>query len=431
MIKTKYFVIVFFLLAISFPIQNINAQSIPYGVIANIITQETYQTGRNSDALWAYLGFVPRVYDPQRLNVVISKKGFTARIHAVLTPEEIKNYSIYLAAKADEIEKTRTGESFITWGNGTYTTPFVPYDAFEQTRYNDYTNIIEKIKSNKALTTQRDFQANLDLLKSFFLDKDLASKGISNIYEKEGFVHLHLVYPITISRNGVNANPPAGAYRTWGFHERRTYYKKGGDVFAGFPVFWFNDQIGFHGPIRYVDHKDNNNEQFLRGEYSDINVDQELLKAKKVDKRWQLVRKPNSHGCIRMDAGIMEVRHLMPAQLIPAGAYLTPQPKLQDVSIEVLETYDEFDFNSDGSKETIGVKYYWTDVTTPPNESEWKKKFYPNGEPSNLAEFEDRDPKVIQITSLPGKHEDGSSAGLNPYATAAHINRLPKSFISK
>lgn len=363
----------------------------------NVIdSAEIYQAGANKDAGWAYLGFVPRVSSPENMKIIGSKKGFTLRVHAQFSRDEISHYARYIQNKAKEMEAVRNGEAEMSWGRGIITTPF---DIYEKGAYANFQN---EVATNFANVRDGDFRRNLELLKKYFPD---------NVFYDEDaeIVNLQLVYAITTGKaelenyNWLQVDPRQGEYHIQTFEERRAHYSKEPNayVFGGFPAFWFSGNIGIHGPIRYTTYKN-----LMSGEYAE-----NLPEGKVVSKRWQLVRKPDSHNCFRME-NHMEIRHLMPA-------YFTKnmtQPELSKIDIHVIEDYDRTDLNGDGVLETIGVKYYWENPNTPPNEMKWKSKYYRDGIPENLVEFEYRDPNIVQIRSRSN----------NLDATMTHLNRLPR-----
>lgn len=358
-----------------------------------IPSAEVYQAGDDKNATWAYIGFVPRVNDPARVKLIASKKGFTMRVEAHLTRAEVENYASYMVAKANGMEDVRQGKSAFKWTDGSYATPFTVMEK------NLYTEFINKVKNEIAPYAGRGFEANLDLLRDLFPD---------NVFMKSSNdIVLQLVYPITTGKGDLadfgwlSNDPQAGVYRTQNFEERRTVYTGGEGIayiFAGFPAFWFNGNVGIHGPIRYT-----TSNNLVQGANSVVQTD-----GKASAKRWQLVRAPNSHNCLRME-NHMEIRHILPAQDLVGNS----QPLLQQVKIIVTNDYDRVDLDNDGVAEVIGVKYYWDNPNSPTSEATWKKRYYLNGVPANLVEFEYRTPQLVQIQAA------------NPNATTARLNRLP------
>ncbi|MCB0412096.1 MAG: hypothetical protein KDD22_06185, partial [Bdellovibrionales bacterium] len=53
---------------------------------------------------WLYVGYAPRMNDPARVSVTISKQGFTARVHMQLNDEDIIDYPKYLIRRKNQIE---------------------------------------------------------------------------------------------------------------------------------------------------------------------------------------------------------------------------------------------------------------------------------------------------------------------------------------
>lgn len=316
---------------------------------------EVYQTGRNYDAAWAYAGFIPRMQDPNRIQIVISKKGMTVRASAQFYKSEIRNYANYLVTKAQQMRAVQLGAVPYIWGRQ-ITLGFQTYDA--TTLQNFYDEVDTRARTVAEIgDPERKFLANLDLLRSYFPDSVHVDARNPDI------IHFNIVFPMTphsstLSNGGI---PRAGTYTFWGFQERRTRYKGGGDVFAGWPFLIFTGAIGLHGPIRYADRNDNLD--FMLGDNPDWGIDPSRDPSE-ISQRWQLIRQPNSHGCIRMEH-ILTLRHLLPAEDVTPeqtrawGDNYNSQPLAQQVPVRVVTNPDMFDMNQDGIEDLVGVNYYW------------------------------------------------------------------------
>jgi len=372
---------------------NTNDTSKPLSIVSG---SEVYQAGTNKDAGWAYIGFVPRTSRPENMKIIVSKRGFTLRAHAKFSQEEISHYAKYIVQKAKEMEEIRTGVTSVPWGKSNIKATFNMYEKAA------YLKFLNEVKTNFALVPDGDFAENLEVLKKYFPD---------NVFydEENEIVNLHLVYAITTgyastkNEEWLRVAPQKGAYNIQNLEERRTYYsiEPTTHIFAGFPAFWFSGNIGIHGPIRYT-----TNTNLMSGKHSTISTE-----GKPVSKRWQLVRRPDSHNCFRME-NHMEIRHIMPAYSTSSMA----QPELSKIKINIIDDYDKVDLDQDGVLETIGVKYYWDNPNVPQNEARWKATYYTKGIPENLVEFEYRDPHIIQISAIKG----------NLDATMTHLNRIPR-----
>lgn len=350
-----------------------------------------FQQGEDKNAVWGYIGFLPRVEDPNRVQVIASKKGLTMRVSMTLTREEVEDYASFLVKKSEQMEEVRLGDLTIRQADGTYSTPF---NVMEKKAYARFLQTID-VKVRPVVNA--GFEENLELLKSFF------GANLSSINDER--VVLDMVFPISMQKAEwknfawTKALPKAGTYLAHTIENRRTFYSpEASYIFAGFPAFWFNGAIGFHGPIAYT-----TNSSMMAG--LDLPEDQRPEKA--VTKRWQLLRAPVSHGCMRMEHS-NEVRSMLPSSDVLA----------RKVKIVILDDYDTV--KNDEGTFVVGVKYYWFDTSKKADEKAWKNIFYAGKAPANLKEFPYYQPQLIQIKPLPG-----SLNTLNPNATANNLMRLP------
>lgn len=349
---------------------------------------EIYQEGTDQAASWLYAGFLPRMQDPERVRVVASYAGLSVRVSMLMTPDEVADYADYICQRAQQIEQLERG-LLIQWGSGIKKTSF---EALDEGFYRKFkTTVATRFQPMRGA----GYQANLQLLKELFP---------MSVFERKGLVEFHMVFPTT---------PPASPerrersdFRVQAIDERRSFYSvEKSHIFGGFPALWFNGNVGFHGPIRYVDSGDD--ASMLKGRLSDTGkgADQKM-----VSKRWQLHRAYESHGCYRLEH-VLAMRAMLPAEATGDGK----QPALYRVRVTVLKDFDYIDIDGDGQKELIGVKYYWIRHQAKPNEKIWKQRFYAGVDTSRLYEFPYLDPGAVQIKISGGR----------PEAMMAMLNRAP------
>ncbi len=142
---------------------------------------------------------------------------------------------------------------------------------------------------------------------------------------KPGYVgYLTLVYPIAATVEGPFDQPSERISKmmNYGSMDARWHSDKWIDEFGGMPFLMINSSgVAFHGPIT---------------NYAPLDV-------------WYLRRGYVSHGCHRMDSSdILELRAIFPDDLREAGK----------IKITILNYFDVTDWNLDGKKEVIDVKYY-------------------------------------------------------------------------
>ena len=140
-----------------------------FGLKAKSSDKEVYQKGYDKNALWGYVGMVPRVKSADDVKVIISKEGFTLRVHALIYKDQIESYAKNLIEKFRKFEKARLGLVNMSWVDGTYT---IPFKVLDEHIYSDYKDLINQ----KVLRYETaGYYENLELLKSFnmpFATKD-------------------------------------------------------------------------------------------------------------------------------------------------------------------------------------------------------------------------------------------------------------------
>lgn len=350
-----------------------------------------FQQGEDKNAVWGYVGFLPRVEDPNRITIFSSKKGLTMRVRMILTRDEVEDYAAFLVKRSEQVEEVRKGDLKIRQADGTYTTPFQVLDAKSYDRY------LKTISEKIAPVVNGGFEANLELLQSFFKENVTSFDDDQVVFD--------MVFPISMQKAAwtnfawTKAEPRAGVYTAHTIENRRTFHSPDASyIFAGFPAFWFNGGIGFHGPIAYT-----KNASMIAG----LDLPESERPEKTVSKRWQLLRAPVSAGCMRMEH-TNELRSMLPSNV----------SKAMKVKIQILDDYDMI--QTDAGVSVVGVKYYWYDVSKKADEKAWKSIFYGGKAPANLKEYPYYEPQIVQVKPLLG-----SANSLNPNATADNLMRLP------
>lgn len=345
----------------------------------------SYAIAPMRQANWVYLGFAPRMMDPSRVAIYLSKAGYTLRVTMEMNASEVAQYPQYLINRADVLNST-----FQTRG----------LQVTQPSLWNRYFDQIQKIRKDKI----GDFKTGLKWLKTFF-PKNLASVSDQG-------VTIHFVYPITTFRGGP-VLPPDGTYNPFDMEERKDYHNDEGKidyVFGGFPAIWFyrtRNGVGIHGPIRYSESHDNagglpmpnfwrNNE---RGGFGyDPQID---IQAKY---RWDLVRGKDSSGCVRTES--MEIRHMLPPSL----------SDVQRVSVTAMSTWDQIVVG--GQTKFVNVEYYVVDPYQPPlSREEWLKREAPDMLGQNFIDMPYLDPSSVEFFNASGSADLNSMTILNraPY----------------
>ncbi len=375
----------------------------------DIIDAEIYQSGPNIDACWLYAGFVPRMQDPKRMKIVISISGLTVRASMKMTKEEVAAYAQYMVRRAEAIKGIEQGLQKMDWAfrTGELKTVSTPFKVIDQCFYK---NFFSEIAGKFLPLAGAGYEANLSLLKEKF--------GKRVFQNSDGTVDLHMVFATT---------PPAGGQGSQSekvkkfagisiFEERRSWYSRGEgseqsdamNVFAGFPTFWFNGQVGMHGPIRYADSADN--AKLLDGRNSDTGLGVDTCREK-VDKRWQLSRQFESHGCYRLEH-TLAIRAMLPAQ------YSTSEKQFlaQSVPIELIKDFDRLEIPELGKKCIVGVDYYWLSHRSGNDKKAWVETYYKDVNLDDVYEFPYENPYAIQIEP---------KSQVNSFIMASSLNRAP------
>ncbi len=391
------------------------------GAIENV---EIYQSGPDKVASWLYVGLLPRMQRPEGMKIYASVLGKTVRVTLNLTREEVQGYSAYLLSRYQTIERAKNGHALFKWRyqvaertkDGQKVTRWADrlenpkFSVLDSATYKEYQN---QINTQIRPIVSSDFATNLELLKSLFP---------GNVFiESDGSVTMHVVFPTTTPASG---RSQASKFTISIFEERRTHYSvNGSDIFAGFPTFWFNGGVGFHGPIRFANEKDN--PHLLSGEDSDIGgIDAQ--RGKKPTKRWQLSRQNESHGCFRMEH-TPAMRAMLPAQdgnvpVQEGKREMGPmdQPLARQVEIIVTNDFDRLKIGD--TEYIVGVNYYWQSHrdsqkgVAVDKKQDWVANNYTvNGvKLDDVYEFPYLKPEVVQIEPLG-----------NSFAAMSYLNRAP------
>lgn len=327
---------------------------------------------------WMYVGEAPRINDPNRIKIILSKQGFTMRVNFWMTPEEVIDYPEYLYRKAQRMKEIIRHANEGREGH----TLEIP----QMHRVEEFFHLAETVR---PLGTS--FNNSYDILRSFF-PHNVRKIPCPNDRRKL-CVEGNFVYPITTHRDAMvtlkngfritrpmtQAIPTAETYYTEWVDERRSahfeYYDEGplkghrtGEIadhlFNGFPAFWFKTARGskgqgIHGPIRYSSVYDGG---IVRNDYlNDPSGWQNINPTI----RAELIRTANSEGCIRSEP--MELRHLLPSD-----------PKLvTQVPIHIINEIDMFDEDLDGIGDYyIDVNYYVENHYRKQNKRDWYLKHF-------------------------------------------------------
>lgn len=346
---------------------------------------------------WLYAGFVPRMDDSSRVKVVISKKGYTARVIQNFTAAEIAEYPSKLVSRYKEVNrvlKDKGATILQLRGENARATSFEIYAAT--------INAIQGEMSVVASDPNSKYVYGLNLLKRLYPQ---------NVFEVAGGVQTHFVYPITIHKS--KTWPPAKNYRPYIVEERRSRYKGGNDIFGGFPAFWLDPGgagTGMHGPIRYSDFNEpraDGKKGTMEDQWDEnnfLNENYDPVQGLHPKYRWDLVRIANSHGCFRAET--MEIRALLPSK---------PSSILKSVVFSVIDDYDRVTVPGQIENKIVNVDYYLMDPYGHPEKDRWLRSMYLGGKAkgdwkSTLGEFMKGvhtfpylDPSTIEIKSSNGQ----------------------------
>lgn len=301
----------------------------------------SYAIAPMNRANWVYLGYVPRMMDPSRVSITISKPSYTARVTLEMTEQEVAAYPQYLINRADQLEAIFGQRSL---------------SVTQPTLFAHYQQQINKVRSLPS----GDYASGLKWLRAFFPKNIFELKSAKGNGAK---VIAHFVYPVTMVREG-GGTAPDGTYYSFDVEERKDYHRftytnsngeqaTGTDyIFGGFPALWFypsQNGIGLHGPIRYS----NKGEKARDGQRIEDHwaSNEPSIYNKQVDitpnYRWDLVRKKDSAGCVRSES--LEIRHLLPANL----------SDVKRVPITMTSRWDQIEVDS--KVMFVNVEYYMMD----------------------------------------------------------------------
>lgn len=355
-------------------------------------------------ANWVYLGYAPRMMDPTRVSITVARASYTIRVTLEMTEQEVADYPKYLIDRAEKIDSILTNRNL---------------RIAQPSLLNRYQQKIAKVRASHNGT----YASGLAYLKEFFPQnifelKETKSNGVKVI--------AHFVYPATMVRPGGETAPERVHY-VYSFEERKTLHKAGtytnpetGEVttrwdhiFGGFPALWFfasENGIGIHGPIRYSEKHERSRAgepipQFWQKNDSVLS-DYDRLADITPNRRWDLVRKQDSAGCVRSES--MEIRHLLPAKL----------NDIKRVPIRMTYKWDEVEI--DGVKMPINVDYYVMDPYLPQlTKQQWLQQMAPQmlSQVDKMLNFPYLDPQSIEFFNKNGWADNDSMTLLNeaPY----------------
>lgn len=334
------------------------------------ITHEKTDTPKKAGATvgrYLYVGTAPK-FDGGEVDLTVSKMSLTLRATGWMTQAKIDSYAAQLYKRWEQIDTTMQDPKFvlhplvkmqslakqpatIAWATiaGQYSSHVLENRGVEV--YNsernasslarlgivdDYrqsvsTAILRYYFNDNSLTPEAVKADNMlrDRLISATNGRALFQKHYKSVYSpntaKAGYVGtLTFVYPIAATVEGPFDQPKEGVRNlmSYGTIESRWWSDKWDDEFGGLPFILINAAgVAFHGPIT---------------NFNPLNV-------------WYLRRGYVSHGCHRMDTSdIIELRNILPKVLKDLGK----------VKLTVLNNFDVTDWNNDGQKEVIDVKYY-------------------------------------------------------------------------
>lgn len=354
-------------------------------------------------ANWIYVGYAPRMLDPKRVSMTISKASYTVRVTLEMTEQEVAEYPKYLIARAEKLAAISSGREL---------------RVIQPTLWNRYQNQINQVRSSSNST----YANGLNWLKTFFPKNVFELAAVKANGAK---VIAHFVYPVTMVRQG-GGTAPDGTYYTFSFEERKTLHRNShtdretgethytyDHIFGGFPALWFypsQNGIGIHGPIRYSEkHEKARDGQtipnyWLKSDAADFGYDRmtDIVPSY----RWDLVRKKDSAGCVRSES--MEIRHLLPSQ----------HSEIARVPIHMTSKWDQVEVN--GKLTPINVDYYVMDPYSPQiSKEQWLQQMAPQmlNQVDSLLSFPYLDPQTIEFVNKGGSADAHSMSLLNqaPY----------------
>lgn len=316
---------------------------------------------------YMYVGTAPK-FNGNELELTVSKMSLTLRATGWMTQEKIDSFASQLYKRWEQIDTTMQDPKFalhplvklesiataatsIAWTKiaGQYSKHVLENRGVEVYNAKRSSSALEA----QGITDEYRQQISTAILRYYFKDNSLTPETVKSdnmlrdklisaangralfeahyksIYTpstaKSGYVgNLTLVYPIAATVKGPNDQPREGvrSLMSYGTIESRWWSDKWDDEFGGLPFILINSAgVAFHGPIT---------------NFGPLDV-------------WYLRRDYVSHGCHRMDTSdIIELRSLLPKKITDLGK----------VKLTILNNFDVTDWNNDGKKEVIDVKYY-------------------------------------------------------------------------
>lgn len=316
---------------------------------------------------YLYVGTAPK-FDGGEIDLTVSKMSLTLRATGWMTQAKIDAYASQLYKRWEQIDSTMQDPKFvlhplikiesiataatsIAWSKiaSQYSKHVLENRGVEV--YNPKRNA--RSLEAQGITDEYRNQISTAILRYYFNDNSLTIEAVKNdnmlrdrltsaanaralfqthyksVYTpsaaKAGYVgNLTFVYPIAATVEGPFDQPKEGVrtLMSYGTIESRWWSDKWDDEFGGLPFILINAAgVAFHGPIT---------------NFGALDV-------------WYLRRDYVSHGCHRMDTSdIIELRNILPRVMKDLGK----------VKLTILNNFDVTDWNNDGKKEVIDVKYY-------------------------------------------------------------------------
>lgn len=314
-----------------------------------------------------YVGAAPK-FDANELELTVSKMSLTLRATGWMSQAKIDGYALQLLKRWEQIDSTMQDPAFVLHplvkiqGLPTKDTSIAWAKIASQysghvleNRGVEVYNPKRNAKSLDAAGISDEYrnQISTAILRYYFNDNSLTPEAVKSdnmlrdrlvsaenaralflnhfksVYTpssaKAGFVgNINFVYPIAATVEGPFDQPREGVrtLMSYGTIESRWWSDKWDDEFGGLPFILINSAgVAFHGPIT---------------NFAPLDV-------------WFLRRGYVSHGCHRMDTSdIIELRNILPKVMNDLGK----------VKLTILNNFDVVDWNNDGQKEVVDVKYY-------------------------------------------------------------------------
>lgn len=393
---------------------DVKAQSIQQLQSENVNYYQTSKYWQGTENVnWVYVGMVPRMQDPKRISITVSKVGYTARVTLEMTAQEVADYPQYLIKRADEMKRIFENKR-LTVSQPTLLARFhKQVDELRNSSDNSYERGLALLKKN--------FPKNIFELSS---TKANGAKVIA-----------HFVYPVTLQKTIPGQDTARdGIYRLGGHSQmiermvyhtvtKEVYDQNSGEtkkqsstdyVFGGFPAFWFYQTpngIGLHGPIRFSETFETKDGIPMLDYWKQTELIKDYNKLADIETtvktRWDLVRKRDSSGCIRSES--LEIRHLLPSNQATVG----------NVLITLTSNWDQVEVN--GKLTPINVDYYMLEPYPFPGQrslttkTEWFQQVAPQmlNQMNQVLDFPYLDPAGIELFNPQRSADPYSMALLN------------------